>query len=115
MGRLGSRVCLDAGGRPCDAVGWGQRAATSSLPRGLSCYPIEGFPRRWIAGLLPLWPRQWAEVMLGQADQLRDAGKHNEALWAYRRLINQYPMTPAAATARGRIVQLWNTVRFGQR
>ena len=53
--------------------------------------------------------------MLKEAEKLRQEGKDNEAAQAYRNLMHQYPMTPAGAKARSRLVQLWNAKRMGRR
>ncbi|MEE8452566.1 MAG: VWA domain-containing protein [Thermoguttaceae bacterium] len=60
-------------------------------------------------------PRQQADAMLRGADELRDDGKLVVALENYRELIHQHPLTPAAATARGRIVQTLYAMRMDPR
>jgi len=59
--------------------------------------------------------RQQAEAMLQRADDLRDDGKLDAATQSYRELIHQHPLTPAAATARGRIVQTLHAMRMDPR
>jgi hypothetical protein len=63
----------------------------------------------------PLAPHQRADAMLKHADQLRAEGKLEEALRAYQELVALFPLTPAGAAARGRLVQMWYTVRMNSR
>ena len=72
-------------------------------------------PQQPLAQQVPLSPRQQADAMLRRADAMRDDGKPGAALQNYRELIHQYPLTPAAATARGRIVQTLYTMRVDPR
>ena len=50
-------------------------------------------------------------ALLASGDQLRDAGEYGQALQAYRDLIRKYPVTSAASTARGRIIQIGTRMR----
>jgi hypothetical protein len=95
----------DAGAMPAGAV-----PVANAIPNG--GVPL---PETAPVPLEALTPWQRADAMLKAAEQLDAVGNANEALQMYRNVVYQYPMTPAGAKARGRIVQLWNAIRMGRR
>jgi len=94
-----------ANARPAGAAGVAKSRRTGAAP----------LPQAAPAQPQAVTPWQQADAMLKDAERLADEGNLQGALLAYRNLVQQYPMTPAGAKARGRMAQLWNAVRMGRR